>query len=603
MSSVDSARESFDNNGSSHTGTSKVATSYSDVKEGSENESPHTAEVSSGIEMIPNNQPSGHMHEHKEAPLAEFVEDVGAEVEINVKDEQGGEVRKRLDGVLHRDGRREILAKNCYNKLGYCFPLWRKLLIITVIFWVQMSMNFNTSVYPNAVPLISESMGIETPKVQVSQMLFLVLYAFGCELWAPWSEEFGRWPIMQLSLFFVNIWQILGALAPNYGSICVARALGGLSSAGGSVTLAMVADMWEPNDQGYAVAYVVLSSVGGTVIGPIFGGLIGQYLKLEWNFWIQLIFGGVVQLMHLILVPETRSTILMDREAKRRRKSGEDKNIYGPNEIKEKRIEFGEILTIWMRPFVMFVKEPIVLCMSLLSGFSDCLIFIFTASLSGVYEDGWEFNTVQCGLVFISIGVGYIIGYIFHNMDTWRQMYVLHTRGDAARHAERRLLMLLFLAPLEPIGLFIFGWTSFPKDMGLGIPWIAPTIAVALVGIANYSIYMGSIDYMILAYGPYSASATGGNGFSRDFLAGISALYSQPLYNNIGTLHYQWASTLLGVLGIFVVIPVYIFYWKGPLIRKKSKFAQSLAADRQFEDMSNSDDEKSTLKSPGMIDP
>jgi hypothetical protein len=36
-------------------------------------------------------------------------------------------------------------------------------------------------------------------------MSFLIAYAFGCEFWAPFSEEFGRWPVMQLSLFFVNI--------------------------------------------------------------------------------------------------------------------------------------------------------------------------------------------------------------------------------------------------------------------------------------------------------------------------------------------------------------------------------------------------------------
>lgn len=48
---------------------------------------------------------------------------------------------------------------------------------------------------------------------------------------------------MQLSLLLVNIWQIPCALAPNFGTIVVCRALGGLSSAGGSVTLGMVADM------------------------------------------------------------------------------------------------------------------------------------------------------------------------------------------------------------------------------------------------------------------------------------------------------------------------------------------------------------------------
>jgi hypothetical protein len=39
---------------------------------------------------------------------------------------------------------------------------------------------------------------------------------------------------------------------------------------------------------------------------------------------------------------------------------------------------------------------------------------------------------------------------------------------------------------------------------------------------------MATIDYMIAAYGPYAASATGGNGFARDFLAGIAAMYSVP---------------------------------------------------------------------------
>jgi hypothetical protein len=33
---------------------------------------------------------------------------------------------------------------------------------------------------------------------------------------------------------------------------------------------------------------------------------------------------------------------------------------------------------------------------------------------------------------------------------------------------------------------------------------------------------------MIAAYGPYAASATGGNGLARDFLAGIAAMYSTP---------------------------------------------------------------------------
>lgn len=54
-------------------------------------------------------------------------------------------------------------------------------------------------------------------------------------------------------MFFVNIWQIPVGVGPNFGTILAFRALGGLSTAGGSVTLGMVADMWEADTQQYAV--------------------------------------------------------------------------------------------------------------------------------------------------------------------------------------------------------------------------------------------------------------------------------------------------------------------------------------------------------------
>jgi len=173
----------------------------------------------------------------------------------------------------------EITEEDCYDELGYSFPKWKKWYILTVIFWVQVSMNFNTSLYSNAIPGIEAEFGVSAQAARCGAMIFLVLYAFGCELWAPWSEEFGRWPVLQLSLFLVNLWQLPVALAPNFATIMVGRALGGLSSAGGSVTLGMIADMWEADNQQYAVAYVVFSSVGGSVLGPIVGGFSEAYLN------------------------------------------------------------------------------------------------------------------------------------------------------------------------------------------------------------------------------------------------------------------------------------------------------------------------------------
>ncbi|KAI4128340.1 MAG: hypothetical protein LQ338_002785 [Usnochroma carphineum] len=394
------------------------------------------------------------------------------------------------DGILAVDfsstqadkGKTELTEVDAYGKLGFCFSTSKKWLILSVIFVVQCSMNFNASVYGNATDGLMEEFKITGQMSRVGQAVFLIAYAFGCELWAPWSEEFGRRPMLQGSLGLVNLWQIPCALAPNYATVIVGRALGGLSSAGGSVTLGMVADMWEPDDQQYAVAFIVLSSVGGSVLGPVLGAFIQKYQNWPWIFWWQLIFGIVAQILHLSLVPETRATILLDREARKLRDSGQ-KEVYGPNEMKTRRITAREVLTIWYRPFEMFVREPIVLFLSLLSGFSDALIFTFLESYTPVLKQ-WGFGVIGTGLAFIPLLVGYFVAYFSFFPFIRRQCQIRKNDPDALQ-PEARLYWLLWTAPLETIGLFGFAWTS------LGPPtthWIAPLIFSGMIAIANVSL-------------------------------------------------------------------------------------------------------------------
>ncbi|KAJ5114509.1 MFS multidrug transporter [Penicillium alfredii] len=473
----------------------------------------------------------------------------------------------------------ELKESDCYEKLGYCWPRWKKWSYLAAVACVQVSMNFNTSVYPNAVKPLAAAFDISEQKARVGQMIYLVTYSIGCELWAPWSEEFGRWPILQLSMFLINIWQIPAALAPNWGSIVVARGLGGISTAGGSVTLGLIADIYEAETQQFPLAFIVLSSCIGTSIGGIIGGPIERFLGWQWFFWIQLIFGGVVQAI-IFFMPESRSTILIDREAKRQRKTGENPYVYGPNELKKPRVSLKEAGTIWMRPFLMLVREPIVLCLSLLSGFSDALIFTFLESFTLVYKQGWDFGTLAIAWAFIPINLAYFLTYFSYFPWFIRDGAIRKSQGDDALPPERRLKWLLFLAPFEPIGLFGFAWTSFGNERN--VHWIGSMIFSTMVGIANYAIYLSSVDYMIASYGVYSASACGGNAFARDFLAGISAMYATPMYSNIGQKwHVEYASTVLACLSCLVVLPIYVFYWKGPQVRERSKFAQSLAVDRK----------------------
>jgi hypothetical protein len=230
-----------------------------------------------------------------------------------------------------------------------------------------------------------------------------------------------------------------------------------------------------------------------------------------------------------------------------------------------------------MRPFRMFLTEPIVLVLSLLSGFSDAIIFMFLQSYALVF-DQWHFAPFAIGLSFVAIGIGYFIAWFSFFPAIKRNERLRRERpGDEQAQYESRLWWLLYTAPCLPIGLIIFAWTS----TGPPIHWIGPLIGSAIIGIANYAIYMATIDYMICAYGPYSASATGGNGWARDFLAGVLTLPATPFFQNIGGKnHLANASTILFAISLLLVVSVYVIYWKGPVLRARSPFAQQLSAAR-----------------------
>jgi len=237
-----------------------------------------------------------------------------------------------------------------------------------------------------------------------------------------------------------------------------------------------VADMWEPADQQYAVAFVVLSSVAGSVVAPIAGGFITQYLAWTWVFWISLIFGVVAQAIHAF-TPETRASVMLAKQAKLLRKQGHE--VYAEQELAgsfRKRIDFKEAFKLMWRPYQFLLTEPIVGFLSLLSGFSDALIFVGLESF-GLVLAKWNFDHVQVGLAFIGLMVGYVIAYALYMWDYKKQRAIM--QGDTANMApERRLRLLLWLVALEPIGLFGFAWTSLGPP---AVHWIAPLIFTALI--------------------------------------------------------------------------------------------------------------------------
>lgn len=127
---------------------------------------------------------------------------------------------------VREDGKHELTEDECYDALAYSWPTWKKCMYLCAVAIIQIAMNYNTSVFPNVITQLTEEFPyLDKQGARTGQMIYLVFYSFGCEIWAPWSEEFGRWPILMLSEFLICIWTLPQALAPNFSSILAGRAL------------------------------------------------------------------------------------------------------------------------------------------------------------------------------------------------------------------------------------------------------------------------------------------------------------------------------------------------------------------------------------------
>lgn len=84
----------------------------------------------------------------------------------------------------------------------------------------------------------------------------------------------------------------------------------------------------------------------------------------------------------------------------------------------------------------------------------------------------------------LSILIGYLLAYASY-MPSIIKFRRKRRQDPGSVAPEARLWWLLFLAPLETLGLFGFAWTSLGPDHG--IPWIAPMIFSTLIAMANVS--------------------------------------------------------------------------------------------------------------------
>ncbi len=118
------------------------------------------------------------------------------------------------------------------------------------------------------------------------------------------SDRYGRRPVLLVSIAMLGVDMVILGLAPTLSILFLGRALAGIFSGTVSVANAYVADVTAPEERGRAFGILGAAFGFGFILGPVFGGLLGE-IHTRLPFFVAAGFAGLNFLYGLLVLPES----------------------------------------------------------------------------------------------------------------------------------------------------------------------------------------------------------------------------------------------------------------------------------------------------------
>jgi len=411
---------------------------------------------------------------------------------------------------IHNDRRNPML-----------FPMWKKWAITLLVAFATLAVAFVSAAYTGGVAQIIEEFNASDEVVTLGVSLFVLGFAIGPLLWAPFSEMYGRQILFFGTYAMLTFFNAGAAGSQNIQTLLILRFFAGafgsspLTNAGG-----VIADIFPASQRGIAMSVFAAAPFLGPTIGPIVGGFLAQTAGWRWVEGLMAIFTGTLWLMGAFLIPETYSPVILRRRAKKL--SQMTGKVYKSRmEVEKGEKSLGsELKTAISRPWVLLFREPIVLLLSIYMAIIYGTLYMMFAAFPIVYQQNRGWSEGIGGLAFIGVAVGMMIAIAYTIPDNNRYNRVAEkNRGKAPPEARLPPSMLgsIFL----PLGLFWFAWTNYPS-----IHWSVSIIGTAPFGFGMVLVFLSIMNYLIDAYTIYAASVLAANSVLRSLFGAIFPLFT-----------------------------------------------------------------------------
>src|SRR5262249_47015031 len=91
------------------------------------------------------------------------------------------------------------------------------------------------------------------------------------------SDQFGRRPVILISVFGLGIDYVLMAVSPSLTWLFIGRLISGITAASFATASAYIADITPPQDRAKSFGLIGAAWGVGFVLGPALGGILGAY--------------------------------------------------------------------------------------------------------------------------------------------------------------------------------------------------------------------------------------------------------------------------------------------------------------------------------------
>ncbi|OSS45888.1 hypothetical protein B5807_09639 [Epicoccum nigrum] len=443
------------------------------------------------------------------------------------------------------------------------------------ICFLTFSVYIGSAIYTPGLMSVMADFGVAQVPATLGLTLYVAGYGLGPIIWSPLSEipQIGRLWVYIGTLFIFCCFQLPTVYSVNFGMLLAFRFLTGFFGSPALATGgATIADMYRPQKQAYGLAVWGIGAVCGPVLGPLVGGFAvqsggsGVVKGWKWTIWELLWLSSFCLIFLFFFLPETSSPNILYRRTKRLRKlTGNDKLTCEP-EMQSAEMKPKDVIQMsLLKPITLNFQEPIVFLLNLYIALIYGLLYIWFESFPLVFEGVYGFSLGLEGVAFLGILVGTLIAVAI--LFSWLYFYQEKQFDENGNIApEKRLIPAMVGCWCVPICLFWFGWASRSS-----VPWIVPIIGTAFFGIAAFTLFNAVLPYLSDAYPDNVASVLAGNDLMRSAFGAGFPLFATAMYKRLGI---NWASSLLGFLGIaFIPIP-FLLYKYGKQIRQKSKNAR-----------------------------